>query len=104
MVAAPAQHHSISSTGESPMENTRIMIRTDNVALAAFLAVKGHPITGVSFNPAGFGLLEFPDEAQQLTAAFKGDEPIPAKTYIKVYRDILARIRAERIKSVTGRG
>lgn len=71
-------------------------MKIDNMQEAAFLVVKGHAVQSVSFNPSGWGVIEFDDSALPDRAAFKMDAPVPCRTYLKTYKAIIRRVEEER--------
>jgi hypothetical protein len=66
---------------------------TSDLGLAAFLIVRGYPLTDVGGAPGGRRTFHFPVSAHEEAGGFYRGAAVPARTYANALRDLKALVR-----------
>jgi hypothetical protein len=76
-----------------PIRSRATEYATTDLGLAAFLIVRGYPLTGLAGAPGGRRLFIFPPDAAGEGPAFYQKAMIPARDYFTAVRDLKALLQ-----------
>lgn len=78
---------------ELPLQSRATKYTTTDLGLAAFLIVRGYPLTGLAGVPGGRRVFLFPPGAAGEGPAFYQKATVPARDYFTAVRDLKALLQ-----------